>query len=121
MSYIEIHPKNKETEKILVAKRDALFEALTKCVKDAYGVPDYDIICELDACRVIAFSDQNNKMGTAPDAIIKVSTNDIEFKERAELLKDFIIEGWTNLFGENLAMECWVVFFHTWGCNMELG
>lgn len=119
MSYFEILPKNQEAEALMVQNRNALFQLLEGCASKAFGIPAYDIICELNECRVITFSESNQKMKAAPDVLIKISTNDVELKDKAEYLKDLVIDGWNTLFGKKVALECWIDFFHTWGCNID--
>jgi len=119
MSYFEIYPKNKDAEKQLCINQEALFEMLTECAKEIYEIPEYDIICELNQCTVLSFSKKNIEADAAPDVVIKVSTNDMELQEKADALKNNLIEKWNLLFGKELALECWLIFFHTWGCNID--
>lgn len=120
MSYFEIFPKNKEAEALMVKEQDELFQLLEKCASEAFGIPAYDIVCELNECKVITFSENNKKLNVAPDVLIKISTNDIEFKDKAKYLKDLVVDGWNKLFSKEVAMELWIDFFHTWGCNIDL-
>ena len=119
MSYIGIYPKNSKTQEILTKESDCLFALLVESVKAAYGVPEYDIIAELNGCSVIKFNAKALELNAAPDVVIKISTSDKELMEKAEELKDLIVEGWKKLFGEELTMECWLDFFHTWGCTVD--
>lgn len=120
MAYIEIYPKNLRAQVTLTDKQDLLFDSLTNCVKKAFGVPDTDIIAELHECSVISFCSKAVTLGVVPDVVIKIHTNDIEFQEKAEKLKELILDDWNCLFGEGIALECWINFFHTWGCNVDV-
>lgn len=119
MSYIEIYPKNANAQGKLTQQSEQLFALLVGCVEKAYGVPEHDIIAELNSCSVIKFNPRAMELKAAPDVVIKISTSDIEFEEKAEELKDLVVEGWKQLFGEDLTMECWLDFFHTWGCTID--
>ena len=119
MSYIEIYPKNMKAQDILSKQSEPLFALLVGGVEKAYGVPEHDIIAELNSCSVIGFNTKALELNAAPDVVIKISTSDKEFMEKAEELRDLIVEGWKELFGEELTMECWLDFFHTWGCTID--
>ncbi len=119
MSYIEVYPKNTKAQDKLSKESEPLFTLLVGVVEKAYGVPEYDIIVELNRCSVIQFNAKAIELNVAPDVVIKISTSDTEFMDNAEELKDLLVSGWKELFGADLTMECWLDFFHTWGCTID--
>ena len=119
MAYAEIFPKNKEIEKMLIEKKDNLMSSLFKTVASVYGIPQYDAIVELHQCTTIAFCKEAVEAESAPDAVIKVQTCDVEHKQEAKILGEAIVEDWNRIIGSDRTVEIWIDFFHTWNCNME--
>lgn len=119
MAYAEIFPKNKIIERELVDKQDEIMSTLFKTVASVYGIPQYDAIVELHQCTTIAFCKEAVEAESAPDAVIKVQTCDVEHKPEAKALGEAIIEDWNRIMGSDRTVEVWIDFFHTWNCNMD--
>lgn len=119
MAYIEIYPQNLRAQVTLKDKEDLVFDLLVDCVKKVFQVPENDIIVALHECSTISFNRSAVALDVTPDVLLKLNTNDVQFKEKAEELKDMIIDQWDYLLGKVLKVECWINFFHTWGCNIE--
>ena len=119
MSYVEIIPKSKKAEEILLENKEKIFDGIGQCILDVFRIPETDMILELHRCTVIATDERAVRLESAPDVVIKLSTSDMEFKEKAEELSDRIVDSWNNILGKAVTMELWIRFFHTWGCNID--
>ena len=119
MAYVEIQPKSKAVQEILVARQEELYKAIGACILSTFTIPQTDMILELQECRTLSFDPLAVSLQSAPDVVLKLNTSDVQFKDRAEDLAGKIVEAWKGLFGTELAMECWIHFFHAWGCNID--
>lgn len=119
MAYVEIQPKSKAAEEILAARQKEVYAAIGQCVLSTFSIPETDMILELQECRTLSFDPLAVSLESAPDVVLKLNTSDTQFKDRAQDLADKIVEAWKVLFGTELAMECWIHFFHAWGCNID--
>ena len=119
MAYVEIQPKSKEVQEILVKRQEEIYAAIGKCVLSTFDIPESDMILELQECRTISFDPLAVRLESAPDVVIKLNTSDVQFKDRGEALAEKIVDAWKTLFGKELAMGCWNHFFHAWGCNID--
>ena len=119
MAYVEIQPKSKEVQEILTARQQEIYQAIGACILSTFPIPKTDMILELQACRTVSFDPLAVSLNSAPDVVLKLNTSDVQFKDRAEELAGKIVAAWKELFGTQLAMECWIHFFHAWSCNMD--
>lgn len=119
MAYVEIQPKSKAAEDMLISRQDELYKAIGQCVLSTFTIPETDMILELQKCRTVSFDPMAVSLESAPDVVLKLNTSDVQFKGLAQELADKIVASWKDLFGTELAMECWIHFFHAWGCNMD--
>lgn len=119
MAYIEIHPKSTASQEVIMGKKDELFKAVGEAVLLTFDIPEYDMIIEIHECSVIAVDSRAVKAESLPDAVLKLNTSDIQFHNLAETLKDRIVDAWNRVMGKEVTMECWIDFFHTWGCNID--
>ena len=119
MAYVEIQPKSKEIQELLYANRNEMFSAIGECILSTFDIPESDMILELQECRTIAFDPLAVSLESAPDVVLKLNTSDVQFQDVAAVLRDKIVDAWDELFGEDVAMECWIDFFYEWGCNID--
>ena len=119
MAYIEIFPKSVEAQQLLVDSCDSMMRLLFQSAKEVLGVPDHDIIIELNQCTAIAFNSLAVNEAAVPDVVIKISTSDHELKPRFQALCDEVVKNWDTHFGKTLKMEVWVSLIDAWGCNMD--
>lgn len=119
MAYIAVHPKSPAAERRLAAEPDVAMTILARATKDILGVPDHDIIVELNQCTVIAFNALAQQANSAPDVVIKISTSDHQYQPRFQTLCDRIVADWGIAFESDLKLEIWVSLIDTWATNME--
>lgn len=119
MAYIAVHPKSSVAQQRLGADRDVTMNILARAIKEVLGVPDHDIIVELNQCTVVAFNALAEKANSAPDVVIKISTSDHQFQPRFQALCDRIVTEWDKTFTGDLKLEIWVSLIDTWATNME--
>ncbi len=119
MAYVEVHPKSKEIQAVLLGKKDEMFTALGKAILSTFPIPETDMILELQECRTIAFDPRAIRLESAPDVVLKLNTSDVQFQDRAATLRDRMVDAWNDVFGKDVAMELWINFFYEWGCNID--
>ena len=119
MAYVEIQPKSKNVQELLISRQNEIYDALGECVLSTFDIPETDMILEIQECRTVSFDPLAVKLESAPDVVIKLNTSDVQFKDRADELADKIVNAWKKLFGTEIAMECWIHFFHAWGCSID--
>ena len=119
MAYVEIQPKTKEIQELLLEKNEEMFLAIGKCILSTFDIPETDMILELQECKTIAFDPLAISLESAPDVVLKLNTSDVQFQDRAADLRDKIVDAWNEVFGKEVAMELWIDFFHEWGCNID--
>lgn len=119
MAYIEIYPKFPEAQQRLTGECVAMMELLHAATKDVLGVPDHDIIIELNQCTAASFNSLAVSLNAVPDVVIKIATSDKELQPRFQALCDQIVGGWNAQFGSSLKLELWVNLIDTWGCNID--
>ena len=119
MAYIEVSPKSTEAQQRLTEECAVLMSMLHRAAKDVLGIPDYDIIVELNQCTVIAFNPESIKANATPDVVIKIGTSDHDFQPKFQELCDCIVNSWKSHFGDQLTMELCINLIDTWGCNID--
>ncbi|MFM2278041.1 MAG: hypothetical protein RLZZ444_272 [Pseudomonadota bacterium] len=119
MAYIEIHPKFPEAQQRLTSDCVALMSFLQAATKEVLGVPDHDIIIELNQCTALIFNSLAVSSDAVPDVVIKIATSDKELQPRFAALSDEVVAKWNAQFGSSFKLELWINLIDTWGCNIE--
>jgi hypothetical protein len=119
MAYIEIYPKSSEAQQKLAGDCDPVMHFLCEAAKDVLGVPDHDIIIELNQCTAMRFNALAVSANAVPDVVIKISTSDKDLQPRFQALCDQIVTSWNAHFGNSFKLELWVNLIDTWGCNID--
>lgn len=119
MAYIDFHPTSDQAEGRMMSVLESLQRIVRTCVQEVWEVPEHDIIVMAHRNTVLAQDPIAVKAGAVPELVIKINTSDTELQDRAERLRDRIVEAWKISFGTTYPMEVWIDFFHTWGCTID--
>ena len=119
MAYIEIHPKSTAAQRRLNDDCQSMMGFLQRAAKEVLGIPDHDIIIELNQCTVLAFNALAVRVDAAPDVVIKIATSDHDLEPRFQKLGDQVIASWNAHFGPSVKLELWINLIDSWGCNIE--
>jgi hypothetical protein len=119
MAYIEIFPKSTEAQQRLTDNCASVMKILYQATQEVLGIPDHDILVELNQCTAIAFNSQAVHATAVPDVVIKIASSDHDFQPKFQTLCDQVVSSWDAQFGNTLKLELWINLINTWGCNMD--
>lgn len=120
MTYVNVLPKSEDAQSRLAEDADAVLDMLFAATRDVLGIPENDIIVELNRCTTISFNRSAVEAAVAPDVVLTFTTSDHHLRPRFQTLCDRVVSDWNALVGD-LKVEVWVSLLENSGTNIDLG
>ncbi|WP_380173677.1 hypothetical protein ACFEMC_03555 [Kineococcus sp. DHX-1] len=120
MTYVNVLPKSEDAQSRLTEDADAVLDMLFAATRDVLGIPENDIIVELNRCTTISFNRSALEAAVAPDVVLTFVTSDHHLQPLFPALCDRVVSDWNGRFGD-VKVEVWVSLLQNSGTNIDLG
>lgn len=120
MTYVNVLPKNENAQSRMTREADVVLDLLFAATRDVLGIPENDIVVELNRCTTISFNRSAVGAAVAPDVVLTFATSDHHLQPLFQALCDRVVSDWNSRFGD-VKLEVWLSLIENSGTNIEFG